>query len=91
MAKITLKFRAITDEDKEMANGMRDMSRTPLTEEEIEFVKSEIRRIKADERLFVFNDKEHITETTCYNVPEDKVYVTRNVFPDDKYTLNPWT
>lgn len=68
-----------------MSNGMRDMSRTPLTESEIEYVKSEIERIQADESVFIFNDPEHIQGSTCYNYVEDKIYVTRNVFPDLKY------
>lgn len=76
----------ITLDGKNMANGMRDMSHRPLTDEEIEFVKSEIQRINADESLFVFNDKNHINESTCYNFAEDRIYVTRNVFPDTKYS-----
>lgn len=76
-------FRPISDEDKNMSNGMRDLSRTPLTDEEIEFVKSEIRRIGADESVFVFNDKEHIERSTCYNAIKDIVYVTKNVFADE--------
>ena len=43
--------------DKNMSNGMRDMSRTPLTESEIEYVKSEIERIQADENQKLFNIK----------------------------------
>lgn len=78
-------FRMITANDKNMANGMRNMSRTPLSEEEIAFVKSEINILGADEDVFVFNDERHILLSTCYNFYEDKVYVTRNVFPDDKY------
>ena len=83
-------FRPISDEDKNMSNGMRDLSRTPLTDEEIEFVKKEIRRIEADESLFVFNDERYITESTCYSITDDIVYVTRNVFPDTKgYSTHP--
>lgn len=72
-------------DDKNMANGMRNLARTPLTEEEIEFVRSEIRRIQADESVFVFNDREHISRSTCYGIVEDKIYVTRNIFPDDRF------
>ena len=79
-----LKMFAI-DDSKQMSNGMRNTSRTPLTAEEIEYVKSEIMRIEADESVFVFNDINHIGKSTCYNVLEDKIYVTRNVFPDEKY------
>lgn len=75
----------ISTNDKDMANGMRDTSKTPLTELEIAFVRSEINRIGADESIFIFNDKEHIDKSTCYNIEEDKIYVTRNVFPDIKY------
>ena len=64
---------------------MRDTSKTPLSEHEIEFVKSEIQRIGADLSIFVFNDEEHISSSTCYSFIEDKIYVTRNVFPDEKY------
>lgn len=78
-------IRLIAKKDKNMSNGMRDMSRTPLTESEIEYVKSEIERIQADENVFIFNDPEHIQGSTCYNYVEDKIYVTRNVFPDLKY------
>ncbi len=78
-------IRLISVNDKDMANGMRDTSKTPLSESEIEFVKSEIQRIGADLSVFVFNDEEHISVSTCYNFVEDKIYVTRNVFPDEKY------
>lgn len=75
-------IRFIALDDKTMANGMRNASHEPLTDKEIEYVKSEIRRIEADESLFVFNDKNHLSKSTCYNFIEDKIYVTRNVFPD---------
>jgi len=45
----------------------------------------EIKRIQADESVFIFNDPDHIKESTCYNFGLDKVFVTRNVFPDVKY------
>ena len=78
-------IKLISANDKSMANGMRDTSKTPLSEHEIEFVKSEIQRIGADLSIFVFNDEEHISSSTCYSFIEDKIYVTRNVFPDEKY------
>lgn len=78
-------IRLFSIDDKDMANGMRDTSKTPLSESEIEFVKSEILRIGADLSVFVFNDEEHIPVSTCYNFIEDKIYVTRNVFPDERY------
>jgi hypothetical protein len=58
--ELNICFHPIADTDKGMANGMRNMSRTPLTDEEIEYVRSEIRRIEADESVFVFNDPGHI-------------------------------
>lgn len=39
-------IKLIAIKDKKMSNGMRDMSRTPLTEDEIEYVKSEIKEYK---------------------------------------------
>ena len=78
-------IRLISANDKDMANGMRNTSKTPLTDVEIAFVLSEIHRIGADESVFVFNDEGHIPLSTCYNFIEDKIYVTRNVFPDEKY------
>ena len=81
--KNEVKLKAIND--KNMSNGMRNTSKTPLSPEEIAFVKSEIRRIEADESVFVFNEVGHISLSTCYNFVDDKIYVTRNVFPDDKF------
>ncbi len=82
----TISLHAITSiDDKKMANGMRNTSGTPLTEQEIDYVKAEIKRIQADERVFVFNDSDHLRDSTCYNFEEDIVYVTRNVFPDELY------
>ena len=71
--------------NKNMANGTRDMSKTPLSDDEICFVKNEIQKIGADASVFVFNDLSHLASSTCYNFLEDKIYVTRNVFPDEKY------
>lgn len=72
-------------DDKLMSSGMRNVSREPLTKEEINFVKSEIRRIGADESVFIFNDEAHMDRSTCYNCVQDKIYVTRNVFPDNDH------
>ena len=72
-------------DDKNLANGMRNTSGTPLSDSEIEFVKSEINRIQADASVFVFNEPDHLADSTCYNFEDDKIYVTRNVFPDEKY------
>lgn len=78
------------DKDKPMANGHRNCELVPLTDEEIEFVKNEIIAIKADKDMdiFIFNDPEHVTNPqkgTGYDPIEDKIYITKNVFPDDKY------
>lgn len=78
-------LRAFSDNSKDMSNGMRSTSGEPLTEDEIEVVKSEIIRIEADMSLFVFNDPDHLVHSTCYNYVEDCVYITRNVFPDDRF------
>lgn len=83
--EIESSIKLISSNDKNMSNGMRDMSAEPLTEEEIEFVKSEIERICADPSVFVFNDEAHLGQSTCYNFFNDTIYVTRNVFPDVKY------
>lgn len=80
--KTALKFVNISK--KETSDGMRDMSKVPLTDKEIEKLKEEIKRIEADESVFVFNDEAH-PENTCYNCTVDKVYVSRNVFPDTQY------
>ena len=54
MSETMLSMHAIVHaDDKGMANGMRNTSKTPLTDEEIELVKKEIRRIEADESVFV--------------------------------------
>ena len=45
-----------SEEQKQLANGMRNTSKLPLTDSEIEYVRSEIKRIQADESVFVFND-----------------------------------
>lgn len=42
------------NDDKEMSNGMRNTLKTPLNAQEINFVKSQIRQIQADENVFVF-------------------------------------
>ena len=86
---IYLDFRKIENQ-KPMSNGMRNMEKTPLTDDEIKFVKEHIHRIKADETKFVFNDPAHITKSTCYNYVEDIIYVTKNVLPDTRFgTIHP--
>jgi len=79
-----LDFRKI-DGQKSMSNGMRNMEKIPLDDDEIELVKKQIQRINADETKFVFNDPDHITNSTCYNYAEDVVYVTKNILPDKRF------
>lgn len=83
--EIQLSCRKIAENDRKMANGRRDTSKTPLTDNEIEYVKQEIRAINADESIFIFNDPSHINKSTCYDFVDDVIYVTRNIFPDKKY------
>ena len=83
-------FKTIAIENKNMANGQRNLSTGPLTNEEIEFVKKEIVRIGAgdDMDLFVFNDPDHIHNAklgTGYNYVKDKIFITKNVFPETQY------
>lgn len=51
-----IKFYPINSE-KNMSRGCRDMSRIPLTSDEILLLKDEILRIKADLSIFIFNDE----------------------------------
>lgn len=77
-------FKKISFHDKEMSNEMRMYGKQPLSEDEIEFVKNEIKTIQAQEDLFIFNDAEHL-DRTCYNFIDDVIYIGRNVFPDTLY------
>ena len=74
----------IANDERQMSFGNRDVSHTPLTDKEIEYIKHEIRAIGADETKFVFNDLRHMNKSTCYNHVRDIIFVTRNVFPDTK-------
>ena len=65
-------IKPILETGKDMANGMRNTSKTPLSDSEIEYIKAEIQRIGADTSVFVCNDEEHIATSTCYNFVEDK-------------------
>ena len=66
-------IKLITANTKDLANGMRNTSKTPLTDTEIAFIKSEIQRIGADQSVFIFNNKNHLSSSTCYNFVEDKI------------------
>ena len=69
---------------KEMSNGMRMPGKEKLSVEEIAIIKEEIKRINADETIFVFNDPDHL-DRTCYNIEKDCIFVGRNVFPDTRF------
>ena len=59
--------------------GMRQPLRN-LTDAEIQIIKKEIKRIEADESVFVIDTKK--PRKTLYDEVSDKVYVGSNVFPD---------
>ena len=59
--------------------GMRQPLRN-LTDEEVQIIKIEIKRIEADESVFVIDTKK--PRKTLYDEISDKVYVGSNVFPD---------
>lgn len=74
---------------KEMASGKRNLEIRPLTSNEIDIVIKAGKRIGiVDKSIYIFNDKKHIESPhlgTGYDYIEDKIYITMNVFPDDKY------
>ena len=78
---VYLNFKKLNNQ-KSMSNGMRNMEKTPLTDDEIKLVKEHIHRINADEKKFIFNAPNHVEKSTCYNYVEDVVYVTKNVIND---------
>ena len=59
--------------------GMRQPLRN-LTNEEVQIIKKEIKRIEADESVFVIDIEK--PRKTLYDEISDKVYVGSNVFPD---------
>lgn len=76
-----LKFFKINEAN--MPNGRRCLENIPLTQEEVDFLKGEIRAIDADESIFVFNEFGHLAKT-CYSLLDDKIFVGRDVFPNIK-------
>ena len=68
-----------------MANGLRRSFLTPLTEDDKNFIRQEIKAIKADPNAFEFVDYVR----TAYYSDEDKVVVSSNVFPSDDNSTNP--
>ena len=65
--------------DERNASGLRRSPLVDLTDEEIEFLKGEIRAIEADESVFVFN----YGDSTGYYDEDDIIGVRANVFPDE--------
>lgn len=68
------------------AAGNRKSPYHHLTEEEIEFVKSEILSINADVNDFVFNSD--VVCGTCFLAIDGKVHIKGNIFPDE-YSIHP--
>ena len=66
------------------AHGLRRSRFIDLTDEEIGFLKGEIRAIEADESVFVFNQG----GTTSYRDEFDVIFVKGNVFPSEN-SLHP--
>ena len=64
------------------ANGLRRSPLVDLTDDEIEFLKGEIRAIDADENVFRFNQG----RTTGYHDDKDVITVRASVFPDEDST-----
>ena len=77
-------MRALTD--REMANGLRKSSTSLLTEEEIAFIRQEIKAIEADDGVFRFDR----IGGTGYLDELDYIRIGRNVFPDfDSSSVHP--
>ena len=60
------------------AGGLRRSPFIPLTDEEINFLKDEIKAIEAEESVFEFVNG----RATSYRDETDKIYVKKDVFPD---------
>lgn len=73
-------------DERGMAHGLRKPSTSPLTEEEIAFIRREIEAIAADESVFRLDR----IGSTGYLDELDYVRVGRNVFPDfDSNSVHP--
>ena len=68
--------------DERYAGGLRRSPYMQLTDAEIDFLKSEIRAIEADESMFAFNQG----RTTGYLDNRDIIYVRANVFSNETST-----
>ena len=64
------------------ANGQRRSPHVDLTDDEVEFLKGEIRAIEADENVFAFNQG----RATSYDDDDDEISVRANVFPNENST-----
>ena len=64
--------------DERGTSGLRRSRFTDLADEEIEFLKSEIRAIDADDNVFAFNQG----DSTSYVDEIDTVFVRGDVFPN---------
>ena len=71
--------------DGRKAGGLRRSPLNILSETEIERLKNEIRIIKADESVFVFNKGQF----TGYVSERDIIYVRGNVFPSNDGSVHP--
>lgn len=72
--------------EKRSVAGSRRTSFYELNTDDIDFVSSEIKAIKANVEDFVFNSK--ITRGTCFLASDGKVHIKGNVFPDE-YSSHP--
>ena len=70
--------RGITQESREMANGLRKPPSHILTESEIESLRENIREIGADESVFLFNKGQQ----TGYRDDMDIINIRGDVLPD---------
>lgn len=73
-------------EEKRTVAGNRKSSFYVLNAKDIEYVKSEIVAIGANEEDFVFNSD--ITRGTCFLASDGKIHIKGNIFPDE-YSSHP--
>lgn len=72
--------------------GLRTLSENELDESEIAEVIKAAESVEIPAEYFVFNDEKSLlgVEGTCYHREDDKIYVTRDVFPDqNELSLHP--
>lgn len=79
-------IKLIAKKDKNMSNGMRDTSRTPLTESEIKYVKSEIERIQVDKKT-----KNEIEKLVAGEVIEKEIHQELTYDEIDNSIENIWS